>query len=61
MLFIFLYKYLKKQIVMIYEHFKWTPELKEEFSKTVLDNYELIDDIEQAIMMFIKSKVYARK
>ena len=46
---------------MIYEHFKWTPELKEEFSKTVLDNYELIDDIEQAIMIFIKSKVYARK
>ena len=46
---------------MIYKHFKWTPELKEEFSKTVLDNYELIDNIEQAIMMFIKSKVYARK
>ena len=46
---------------MIYEHFKWTPELKEKFSKTVLDNYELIDDIEQAIMIFIKSKVYARK
>jgi hypothetical protein len=46
---------------MIYEHFKWTPELKEEFYKTILDNYELIDDIEQSIMMFIKSKVYARK
>jgi hypothetical protein len=46
---------------MIYKNFKWTPELKEEFSKTILDNYELIDDIEQSIMMFIKSKVYARK
>jgi hypothetical protein len=46
---------------MIYKNFKWTPELKEEFSKTVLDNYEFIDNIEQAIMMFIKSKVYARK
>ena len=46
---------------MIYKNFKWTPELKEEFSKTVLDNYELIGNIEQAIMMFIKSKVYARK
>jgi hypothetical protein len=46
---------------MIYEHFKWTPELTEEFSKIVLDNYELIDNIEQEIMMFIKSKVYERK
>jgi hypothetical protein len=46
---------------MIYEHFKWTPELREEFSKIVLDNYELIDNIEQEIMMFIKSKVYERK
>lgn len=46
---------------MIYENFKWTPELTEEFSKIVLDNYEFIDNIEQAIMMFIKSKVYARK
>jgi hypothetical protein len=46
---------------MIYEHFKWTPELTEEFSKIVLDNYELIDNIEQEIMMFIKSKVYARR
>ena len=46
---------------MIYEHFKWTPELTEEFSKIVLDNYELIDNIEQQIMMFIKSKVYAGK
>ena len=46
---------------MIYKNFKWNPELTEEFSKMVLDNYELIDNIEQAIMMFIKSKVYARK
>ena len=46
---------------MIYEHFKWNPELTEEFSKVVLDNYEFIDNIEEAIMMFIKSKVYARK
>ena len=46
---------------MIYKNFKWNPELTEEFSKMVLDNYELIDDIEQAIMMFIKSKVYAGK
>jgi hypothetical protein len=41
---------------MIYENFVWTPELRKEFSKVVLDNNHCIENIEQATINFIKEK-----
>jgi hypothetical protein len=42
---------------MIYENFVWTNELNEEFNKTILDNYHCIDNIDEATIEFVKSKI----
>lgn len=46
---------------MIYENFKWNSELTEEFYRVVLDNYEFINDVDEAMIMFIKLKLDERR
>lgn len=43
---------------MIYDNFVWTPELRKEFFKIVLDNYHCIDNIEEASINFVKEKMF---
>jgi hypothetical protein len=45
---------------MIYENFVWTPELRKEFSKVVLDNNHCIENLEEATHNFIKEKFFKK-
>ncbi len=41
---------------MLYENFLWTESLRNEFSRTILDNYHCFNSLEEGAEYFIKIK-----